>query len=99
MEVKAQNNDIIVSGVECLNLDLTLDCGQAFRWEKQEDGSYSGAAGGYFLNIKKEDGILIFKNTSMDSFDRFWKNYFDLNRDYKKICETQPILTAIFSPA
>lgn len=88
MKVEIQNENIIVSGVECLDLDLTLDCGQAFRWKKQNDGSYSGVAGGYFLNIKKENDILIFKNTAIDSFDRFWKNYFDLNRDYKKICET-----------
>ena len=86
MQVKVKDNSIVVSGVECLDLDLTLDCGQAFRWEKQEDGSYSGAAGGYFLNIKKENGDLIFNNTSVEVFNSFWIHYFDLNRDYKEIC-------------
>lgn len=88
MQTKVLNNSIIVSGVECLDLDLTLDCGQAFRWEKQEDGSYSGVAGGYFLNIRKENDDLIFSDTSLDIFNSFWKNYFDLEKDYKKICET-----------
>ncbi len=87
MQVKVKDNSIVVSGVECLDLDLTLDCGQAFRWEKQEDGSYSGAAGGYFLNIKKENGDLIFNNTSVEVFNSFWIHYFDLNRDYKEICD------------
>ncbi len=88
MEIKNFDNSLVVSGVECLDLDLTLDCGQAFRWEKQEDGSYSGVAGGYFLNIAKENGNLIFNNTSMEAFEGFWINYFDLNRDYKAICRT-----------
>lgn len=87
MKYKALGNDIIVSDVDCLDLDLTLDCGQAFRWQKQADGSWSGVAGGYFLNISKQGDTFVFKNTTKDSFDSFWINYFDLNKDYKKICE------------
>ena len=88
MHSKTVGNDIEVTGVECLDLDLTLDCGQAFRWKRNDDGSYSGVAGGYFLNIHREGNKFIFKNTTKDSFDNFWVNYFDLNKDYKKICET-----------
>ena len=32
MEIEIKNNDIILHGVKCLDLELTLDCGQAFRW-------------------------------------------------------------------
>ena len=53
MNIHTEKNDIIVDGVTCLDLDLTLDCGQAFRWERQEDGSYCGVAGGHFLHIEK----------------------------------------------
>ena len=88
MNIELQNSDIIVSGVDCLDLPLTLDCGQAFRWVQNDDLSWSGVAGGYYLNIAKQDGRLIFKNTAKNIFDSFWKNYFDLDRDYKKICET-----------
>ena len=87
MKIKEKGNSIIVSGVECLDLDLTLDCGQAFRWERNEDGSYCGVAGGHFLKIRKENGDLIFENTSLDAFNDFWVNYFDLEKDYKAICE------------
>ena len=86
MTYERVNNDIIVSGVECLDLDLTLDCGQAFRWVKQEDGSYSGVAGGYFLNIIKDGDRLIFKDTSVEAFEGFWRHYFDLDKDYAEIC-------------
>ena len=59
MNISYVNNDIIVKDIKCLDLDLTLDCGQAFRWVKQEDGSWSGAVKGVFLNIKKERFIKI----------------------------------------
>ena len=87
MNVIQNGNDIIVSGIECLDLDLTLDCGQAFRWEKQADSSYSGVAGGYLLNISKSGDDIVFKNTTLESFESFWVDYFDLNRDYTAICE------------
>lgn len=87
MKYKVLGSDIVVSDVDCLNLDLTLDCGQAFRWQKQSDGSWNGVAGGYFLNISKSGGDFVFKNTTVDSFDSFWINYFDLNKDYEKICK------------
>ena len=88
MKVKTEGSDIRVSGVKCIDLDLTLDCGQAFRWEKQEDGSYSGVAGGHFLNIYNDENDLVFKNTNEETFHGFWLNYFDLEKDYAKICET-----------
>ncbi len=89
MKIQNTNDGLLVSGVECLDLDLTLDCGQAFRWQKQEDGSYSGVAGGCFLNISKDaDGNLIMKHITQDDFDRFFKNYFDLEKDYAAICQT-----------
>ncbi len=86
MEYLVKGNDIIVKGVTCLDPELTLDCGQAFRWSKQEDGSFSGVAGGYFLNITKDGNDILFKNTTEESFHSFWKNYFDLDKDYDEIC-------------
>ncbi|MBQ9531739.1 MAG: DNA-3-methyladenine glycosylase 2 family protein [Eubacterium sp.] len=87
MTIKKINNSVVVSDVECLDLDLTLDCGQAFRWERGEDGSYCGVAGGRFLKIRKENNNIIFENTDMEVFNAFWRHYFDLDRDYKAICD------------
>lgn len=86
MKYFVEKNDIIVKDVKCLDLELTLDCGQAFRWTKQSDGSFSGVAGGYFLNIIKDGDDIIFKNTSEDAFNGFWRGYFDLDKDYDEIC-------------
>ena len=86
MNYTVTENNIIVNNVTCLDLDLTLDCGQAFRWERLEDGSYCGVAGAHFLHIAKEDDSLIFYDTDEDTFNSFWVDYFDLNKDYDEIC-------------
>lgn len=86
MIIEKSQNDIILKDVKCLSLDLTLDCGEAFRWEKQADGSWSGTAYNRFLNIKEENGNFILKNTSEKDFEEIWRNYFDLDRDYEAIC-------------
>lgn len=86
MIIEDSRNGIILKGVECLSLPLTLDCGEAFRWAEQEDGSWSGAAYGKYLNIKEENGNFILKDTSLEDFENVWRNYFDLDRDYAAIC-------------
>ncbi len=40
-----------------------FECGQCFRWNKQEDGSYEGIFGENILNVKKENNKIIFKRT------------------------------------
>ncbi len=66
------------------DLGLTLDCGQAFRWQK--DGSkWSGVAFGKYLEIEQKENQLIFYNCTKTDFENVWKNYFDFDLDYEKI--------------
>lgn len=88
MNVLYKDNDVILEGVECLNLDLTLDCGQAFRWVKNDDGSWSGVVQGVYLNIFKKDDAVVLKNTTKENYENIWKNYFDFDKDYVSICNT-----------
>lgn len=83
---------VIRENIRDFHLDHIFDCGQAFRWEKQEDGSYTGVAGGHIANIQFEpyeaggtDGRLILSNVTEDEFESFWHGYLDLDRDYSSI--------------
>lgn len=87
MNVTYVGKNVLVSGVACLDLALTLDCGQAFRWEQLPDGSFEGVAGGYYLHIAKSGDNFIFYDTDESAFE-FWRSYFDLDRDYGCVCET-----------
>jgi len=66
----------------------TLDCGQAFRWVKNDDGSFSGVAGGKSLRVRQE-GALLHLKTAPEELS-FWRSYFDLDGNY-------PIYKALFS--
>lgn len=62
-----------------------FECGQCFRWNREEDFSYTGVAFGKILNVKVEDGNAVFSNTNTEEFNDTWFNYFDLGRDYGKV--------------
>ena len=87
MKINYKDNDIILENVGCLDLELTLDCGQAFRWVKNDDQSFSGVVKGVYLNISKQNDNIILKNTTKEDFENIWYDYFDFGKDYVKITE------------
>ena len=52
-----------------------FECGQCFRWNKQEDGSYTGVVGNNVLNVKQEENKIIF--TGMCT-RKYYKNMYRL---------------------
>ena len=87
MKYEKRENDIILSEIKCFNPSLCLFCGQAFRWKENEDGSIHGIVGKNVTDIVTEEDRIIFRNTDEESFKNIWIPYFDLERDYEKICE------------
>lgn len=62
-----------------------FDCGQCFRWNKEADGSYTGVFRQNVVNVKKEEGKIIFKGISDGDLEKECTEYFDLNRNYEDI--------------
>lgn len=62
------------------NVYDTLNCGQVFRFFPREDG---------FIVLSKDKAVKLFENsgavTITSTDDEYFKNYFDLDRDYSKI--------------
>ena len=79
-----KGNDIHLSQPD-FDLDETLDCGQAFRWEKSADGAYHGAKLNTKLTIYKEKDYFVLENTSESDFLNVWCDYFDLATDYGEL--------------
>ena len=88
MDYKIDNNDILLRQKD-FNLDDTLDCGQAFRWEKIDDNKYCGAFLNKPLTVSCENGSDLFRfyNTTEKDFLNIWADYFDLSTDYSKLKE------------
>lgn len=87
MEYYCQNNDVILYQPD-FDLDETLDCGQAFRWQKTDTG-YKCTYSGFFLDrpltISHDGERFIFHDTSEEDFLSIWVDYFDLTTDYGEI--------------
>ncbi len=62
-----------------------FECGQCFRWNRQEDGSYTGVFKENVLNVKKDNGKIIFKGICTQNIINTCIEYFDLDTDYNKI--------------
>ncbi len=86
MKCEIDGKNIIVSDISCLDIELCIFCGQAFRWKKNSDGSFHGIVDGKVTDIEQTDGKIIFRNTSEEDFLAMWKDYFDLDADYEKYC-------------
>lgn len=62
-----------------------FECGQCFRWNKQEDGSYTGIFKENVVNVKKENNRIIFKGICKENIKEECIDYFDLDTDYDNI--------------
>ncbi|CDC06508.1 3-methyladenine DNA glycosylase [Clostridium sp. CAG:343] len=76
-----------LKNVKSFELRDIFECGQCFRWNKQEDGSYTGVFKNNVLNVKKNKDEIIFEGICENEIQQTVKNYFDLNRNYEKIKE------------
>ncbi len=64
-----------------------FECGQCFRWNKEENGSYTGVFHNNVLNVEKKGNKIIFKGICEGNIEKICTDYFDLDRDYTKIKE------------
>ena len=64
-----------------------FECGRCFRWNMEQDGSYTGVFKANVLNVKKEDKRIIFKGICENSIISVVNDYFDFDTNYKDIKE------------
>jgi N-glycosylase/DNA lyase len=84
MKVNEIQNGLLLEGVKHFDAKHIFECGQCFRWNREEDDSYTGVAYGRVLNVKSDydKGTVILNNTNLKDFEDIWYKYLDLGRDY-----------------
>ncbi|MEM1484815.1 DNA-3-methyladenine glycosylase [Oscillospiraceae bacterium PP1C4] len=80
-----QENNTVLHNICDFDLQQTLDCGQAFRWYEQPDGSFTGVAFKKVCHISHLDNNIILHGVNQADFEGIWRGYFDLDRDYSQI--------------
>lgn len=98
MNCEAIENGIVYRGVSDLDLAQTLDCGQSFRWEQEENGDFRGVAFDREVTVHLDGGdFYIFGGKAEDS--ALWSDYFDLDFDYGIIKNELSALSPVLKSA
>lgn len=71
--------------VNNFNLHDTVTCGQIFRFDVEEDNSYTVILTDRVVNLKLDGNKLIIDSNNMDNIDKVIRDYFDLDFDYDSI--------------
>ena len=77
----------ILKNQDSFELKHIFECGQCFRWNEENDGSYTGVFNKNILNVQKDKDEIIFTGMIDGDIKKVVTDYFDLNRDYLKIKE------------
>ena len=98
MNCEAIENGIVYRVVSDLDLAQTLDCGQSFRWEQEENGDFRGVAFDREVTVHLDGGdFYIFGGKAEDS--ALWSDYFDLDFDYGVIKNELSALSPVLKSA
>lgn len=84
LDLERYCDGIVVKNVSDFELKHIFDCGQCFRWNEDNDGSFIGVTQGRVARLTKTNKDVYIKGGNIDDRD-LWINYLDLNRDYGEI--------------
>lgn len=85
MIVIKRDDEIVINNLEDFSPKKIFECGQAFRYTVEEDGSYTVVALGKAINVSRIRDEVVLKGTNLLDYENIWKHYFDLDRDYEEI--------------
>jgi len=74
----------VIKNVNSFELKDIFECGQCFRWNANEDGSYTGVIKNCVIRVQKNGEDVLF-NSNSNNLEEIVTQYFDLNRNYSKL--------------
>lgn len=77
----------VIDNCTTFELKDIFECGQCFRWNKEQDGSYIGVVNNNVIKVTKNENEITFKSVGEDNLKELVTYYFDLERDYDSIKE------------
>ena len=72
----------ILENQDSFKMSDIFDCGQCFRWNKQQDGSFIGVIKDAVIKVEEVDNKIIFYGESNSNFKETINYYFDLYTNY-----------------
>lgn len=84
-EITETDNGIVLDGIRDFDPVHTFECGQCFRWLRQQDGSYTGVVRDRAVQVRYQGNRLEMKGATIQDFKELWYDYLDLGTDYGAI--------------
>nr|MBP3680864.1 8-oxoguanine DNA glycosylase [Clostridia bacterium] len=80
-----KEQELKLDSINSFDLKNIFECGQCFRWNENEDGSYIGIVKNNVIKITQTNNNIIVKSYGKDDIAELFNFYFDMNTDYEKI--------------
>ncbi|MBR2476791.1 MAG: DNA-3-methyladenine glycosylase 2 family protein [Clostridia bacterium] len=84
----SSTNTVTLTGVEHFDAGHTFLCGQCFRFDQEDDGSFTGVAHGKVINVKTNGTTVQIRNCTEEDFKNLWERFLGLDTDYGAIKES-----------
>ena len=99
MKLTENEKGLLVETEDVLDLKNTFDCGQCFRWDEDGNGRWSGIVRGRYAAISPAGGGFFIEGADRQSFEEIWKDYLDLDNDYREIKKELAVSSELLIPA
>ena len=73
---------LVLKNIDSFKLEDIFECGQCFRWDKQEDSSYIGVIKNGVLKVSKQGKSVAFEGVLEGDINSIVYDYFDLETNY-----------------
>lgn len=83
--VNKMEQKYIIDNIKSFNSVHIFECGQCFRWNKQEDESYIGIVRNNVIKVEQKGNKVVFTGNCEEDIKELCEDYFALNEDYEKI--------------
>lgn len=84
MKISQHNEYVKISKLTDFNLSHIFECGQCFRFVRQQDDSFIGVAFEKVWHLYEQDGDIYISGT-IEDFELYMREFLDLDRDYASI--------------
>lgn len=93
--IETRRDEVVISGTSPFNLKETLESGQAFRWDAEDD-VFTGVVRGRVIRARQEGDSLVLVRPAGDEDIRLAVEYFSLDADHasieRRLCDIDPVL-------
>lgn len=86
--IEERENGILLKEVKNFHPKHIFECGQCFRWnriDKEDEERFQGVVHGRVLRVELKGQDVLLSNVDRNEFEHFFREYFDLGRDYDKV--------------